>query len=295
LTAGIDLHTGNLAFALSVDMNSWTVEEVYAALGGEPDTDPFPADRYPTPGGSSHQPKYLVYPPDVSRLFALRNTSAPSIRVIDFGESFFLPFTGQAVPGTPRTFAAPELLLDLPADVSQSIDIWALGCCIYELLARRSFFLSTNIMHMFPSYIADIVVVLGGEKAIPRRFWDAFRKSHANKHLEKTNRRDFDQRIKFMREKSYATVPLQSADEEEMREVMRKVLCKALVIEPANRADAAAIVAMMPAAWDTMESGCKDDIYEASNLPPTTLVPENSDNRELAKPKEWPGEALLQE
>jgi serine/threonine protein kinase len=289
LTAGIDLHTGNLAFALSVDINSWTVEEVHAALGGEPDTDPFPADRYPsaasvTPGGSSHQPKYLVYPPDVSRLFALCNTSAPSIRVIDFGESFFLPFTGQAVPGTPMHFAAPELLLDLPADVSQSIDIWALGCCTYELLGCNSFFFG-SIMHMFPSYIADIVVVLGGEKAIPRRFWDAFRKSGANKHLEKTNRRDFDQRIKSMREKPYAaTVPLQSADEEEMREVMRKVLCKALVIEPANRADAAAIVAMMPAAWDTMESGCKDDVYEVSNLPPTTLVLEDLDNRE---PKEW--------
>jgi hypothetical protein len=79
-----------------------------------------------------------------------------------------------------------------------------------------------------------------------------------------------------------ATVPLHSADEE----MMRKVLCKALVIEPANRADAAAIVAMMPAAWDTMESGCKDNVYEASNLPPTTLVSENSENGELAKPKE---------
>jgi serine/threonine protein kinase len=177
LLAYIDLHLGNLAFALSVDINSWTVEEIYAALGGEPDTVPFPAAHSVasvTPGGSSHQPKYLVYPPEVFRLFALCNTSAPSIRIIDFSESFLLPFIDQAVSGTPRDFAAPELLFNLPADVSQSFDIWALGCCIYELLGCYGFFASTTLFDLLPSYIADIVVVLEGEKAIPKRFWDAF-------------------------------------------------------------------------------------------------------------------------
>ena len=43
LTAGIDFHTSNLLFALSVDIDSWTVQELYAALGGEPVTVPFSA------------------------------------------------------------------------------------------------------------------------------------------------------------------------------------------------------------------------------------------------------------
>ena len=41
--ARIDFHTSNLLFALSVDIDSWTVEELYAALGGEPITVPFSA------------------------------------------------------------------------------------------------------------------------------------------------------------------------------------------------------------------------------------------------------------
>ena len=43
LTAGIDFHTSNLLFALSVHIGSWTVQELYAALGGEPVTVPFSA------------------------------------------------------------------------------------------------------------------------------------------------------------------------------------------------------------------------------------------------------------
>jgi serine/threonine-protein kinase SRPK3 len=124
LTGGstTDVHTGNVAFALSVDIHSWTVEEVYAALGGEPSKVPFhEALRMSTsklpPTDSPHQPKYLVGTPHVPRLWELCSSSSqpPSIRIIDFTESFRIPFTPelQRLPGTPRDFAAPELLLNL--------------------------------------------------------------------------------------------------------------------------------------------------------------------------------------
>ena len=52
----IDLHPGNLAFALTVDTNSWTVEQLYEALGGKPVKIPFdkaltrlPWARFSTP------------------------------------------------------------------------------------------------------------------------------------------------------------------------------------------------------------------------------------------------------
>jgi hypothetical protein len=185
LTAAADLHLGNLAFALSVDMNSWSVEDVYAALGGEPIMVPFsaaldgvsvPLDRASasldgvstSPGGSPHHPKYLICPPDVPRLLDLCNVSAPSIRVLDFGEAFFRPvFSRQPVPGTPMEFGAPEVLLNLPAEVSESIDIWALGCCIYQLLGNGGIF--GCMWDSLPSYLADIVIGLGGEQAVPAR------------------------------------------------------------------------------------------------------------------------------
>jgi serine/threonine protein kinase len=206
------------------------------------------------------------------------------IRVIDFTESFLLPFSGQAIPGTPMEFAAPELLLNLPADVTENIDIWALGCCICHLLGCSGFFVS--LWDSLPLFLADVVGVLGGEKAIPERFRNAFSESGAIARLDYKCRLDWDSRIKLMRgdpeKDDQVVVPLSTEDEK----VLGKVLGNALVFEPANRATAAAIVAMMPAAWDTVESSCKDNGYEASNLVPTTLVLGNLEIWELAKPLE---------
>jgi serine/threonine-protein kinase SRPK3 len=182
-----DLHLGNLAFALSVDMTLWTVDQVYAALGGEPIAVPFSdaLDVESTSGGTpSHQPKYLIRPPSVETFFALCNSSAPSIRVIDFGQSFHLPFPGNTIPGTPLPFAAPELLLNQPTAVSEGIDIWALGCTIYELLGSCSLF--GTFWQTIPFHLADVLNALGGEKSIPEMFCNAFSKSGALSALERT-------------------------------------------------------------------------------------------------------------
>jgi hypothetical protein len=112
-------------------------------------------------------------------------------------------------------------------------------------------------------------------------FWDAFCESKAFDERQNIGNLDWDGRMNFLPglpEVDNCAVRLSTAD----IEVANKVLGKTLVIEPANRAVAAEIVAMMPAAWDTMESGSEDNVADASNLPPTTLVPENPVNRELS-------------
>jgi serine/threonine protein kinase len=293
LTLGIDLHLRNMAFPLSVDINSWTVEEVYAALGGEPYTIPFSdalGDASAHPRGSSHHPKHLVYPPTVPQLFALCNSSTPSIRIIDLSESFELLLSGQVLPGTPMEFAAPELLLNLPGEVSQSIGLWALGCCIFQFLSYSSLF--CDLFGSLPFLIADIVAVVGGEKAIPERFRDAVRNSGALKYLGKaTLRSGLDGRIKNMRgnvddgeedeeddeddqdtedeeDEEYDEIcPLDAVD----GEVMLRVLRKMLVFDPCNRAAASTTVAIMSAAWNIHQCGC-------AQLPDED--PETSEKRE---------------
>ena len=138
-------------------IDSWTVQELYAALGGEPITVPFSAAlgfhsvpvEVPT-----HPPKYLVCTPPTSKLWALCSGSVQSIRVIDFGVPFSLPFSGQELPGTPRQFAAPELLLELSSHITEAVDVWALGNAIFELLGSGEVFGDLGVL---PDQIAEIV------------------------------------------------------------------------------------------------------------------------------------------
>jgi hypothetical protein len=90
----------------------------------------------------------------------------------------------------------------------------------------------------------------------------------------KFHRADLEVRIKNLRgdpQLDDDVNPLDTADEE----VIRKVLAKAIIIDPANRADAKAIVALMPATWDTMEAGAQDIVDQVSILPTTLPVPNN--------------------
>ena len=286
MTAGIDFHTSNLLFALSVDIDSWTVQELYAALGGEPITVPFSQAlgyhsipvEVPT-----HPPKYLVCTPPVGKLWALCSGSAQSIRVIGFGESFSLPFSGQELPGTPQKFAAPELLLNLPSHLTEAIDIWALGNTVYELLCLGQLF--CDLEHR-PDFIGDLVVMLGGKEAMPESFWNACCELGVLKYLDKPWL-DWDGRIKMGGG---------GALKKDVEEVMRRVLGVSTVIDPAHRAKAQAIVEMMPDAWETMEiisndedsiqplSSDEDSIQAYSNDEEKTIQPLSNDEEETIQP-----------
>ncbi|KAF8249422.1 hypothetical protein K440DRAFT_621455 [Wilcoxina mikolae CBS 423.85] len=91
----LDLHTGNTVFALTVNIQTSSVEEVYEALGGEPVKVSLHKaiesmnGRRPLESVSSHQPKYLVCPPwfhvsescaiPLHRAFAWSTLTSPSM------------------------------------------------------------------------------------------------------------------------------------------------------------------------------------------------------------------------
>jgi serine/threonine protein kinase len=243
-------------FALTVDIHRWSVEEVYAALG-----DPITVSmddalqsvfcRAPhSEPESPHQPQYLVYPPLVSRFWALCSSSPSNIRLIDFTESFPVPFSPSAengrLPGTPRSVAAPELLLKLPSEVTPAIDVWALGCVIYRLVSADVPF--DGVDDPLGDCLADIMLSLGGEMNIPGRFMDAFRESGAMISAQKPGRHDLDWDEKFTMSREDRGIALGKEDEA----VLRKVISTAFVIDPGARASAAEILALLLQGWQNM-------------------------------------------
>jgi hypothetical protein len=251
----VDLHSGNLLFALTVDIHEWSVEEVYAALGHPVKMSIQDALHYecgnhpPDAPVSAHQPQYLVYPPSVSRFWALCS-SAPTIRIIDFTESFPVPCAADAehrrLPGTPRSVAAPEILLNLSSKVTMAIDVWALGCVIYGLLAQAHPF--SEVPGPLGDYMGAIMVALGGENNMPETFREAFRASGAMRSAEKPGRHDLDWDQKIARTREHPAISLSNEDEL----VLRKVITSAFVIEPGDRASAAEILAMLHQGWPDM-------------------------------------------
>jgi serine/threonine protein kinase len=188
LTVSIDLQPNNIAFTLP-DLNSWTVDGIYEVLGK-----PLQVPRHEMPYGpicefegcedghsqspTSHScrlPRHLVEPPAVSDLWGLctaASHSLPSIRILDFTESFQTPFhPDYHLPGTPICFAAPELLLSFPSEITTSIDIWAFACIAYQLFVKQELF--QCIFGTRSEHLAYMIVVLGGKDRMPEQaFWE---------------------------------------------------------------------------------------------------------------------------
>ncbi|KAK1770520.1 kinase-like domain-containing protein [Phialemonium atrogriseum] len=113
-------------------------EEQVLSLLGEPETTDvhIRTDSRPTPE-MPYAPKYLVYPPDFGDVYL--SVISRRTQVIDFGQSFD---TSQRPPpaafGIPANYAAPEVVLD--SSGSTPMDLWSLGCTLYEIrLGRRLF------------------------------------------------------------------------------------------------------------------------------------------------------------
>lgn len=93
-------------------------------------------DSHPTPE-IPYAPKYLVYPLDFKNVDL--SAILPHTHVIDFGQSF--DTSQRPLPGTfgiPVNYAAPEVALNKSG--SMAMDLWSLGCTIFEIrLGRRLF------------------------------------------------------------------------------------------------------------------------------------------------------------
>ncbi|KAI0531648.1 kinase-like domain-containing protein [Xylaria digitata] len=81
-----------------------------------------------------HVPSYIVRPTPFRAKEVLQSLQAPIVKIIDFGESF-LPNQAPATLRTPLVVRAPEVLFDDP--ISRRVDLWSLGCLIFELFTGQ--------------------------------------------------------------------------------------------------------------------------------------------------------------
>ena len=247
-----------MAFALTVDTNSWTVEQLYEALGGKPIKisldEALDFYRLDSLDDESHTPKYFVVPPSLCYLWALCTTSEPSIRLIDLSESFRLPFDPetQYFPDPPWEFAAPELLLGLSGEVSLSIDIWALGCTIYSLLGDGSPIYSE--FRYISYFLARILIFTGGKDFMPERFWNAFSENPDVGYAEERIRKnlshilDWDWGLRPHDPEFNGDADIVPFEAEDYK-VLKAVIAAALVVDPADRAPAGRILEIMREGW----------------------------------------------
>lgn len=86
---------------------------------------------------SESSPRYLIIPPDASRLSDEYLTD--EICVIDFGEYYPIA-SPPADLGIPENYLPPEVLLNQENAISQACDIWALGCTLFEIRKQLALF-----------------------------------------------------------------------------------------------------------------------------------------------------------
>ncbi|KAI5247945.1 kinase-like protein [Aureobasidium subglaciale] len=123
-----DLHTGNIAFA-DHELSLLSEQELSKKLG------PPKIGQVTRSDGSllgREVPDYLVWSARLPTTDL--EIAKASIKLIDFGESFFLNNRTKTLH-TPLAMRAPELLFD--DDYDLSVDSWALGCTMFELIVGQ--------------------------------------------------------------------------------------------------------------------------------------------------------------
>jgi serine/threonine-protein kinase SRPK3 len=125
----LDLTSSNILFEIK-NFDGWTEHEVYQYLG-----EPRRATLRLLSGAPAgpQGPVKVVEAVQYSDIGEKQLTG--NVRIIDFGESFFLSKPPPGFLGTPAGYFAPEMLFGWSA--SAASDVWALGCLIFEVHASR--------------------------------------------------------------------------------------------------------------------------------------------------------------
>lgn len=106
-----------------------------------------------------------------------------NVRIIDFGEAFFIKAPPAGFLGTPAAYFAPEMLFGMSA--SAASDVWALGCVIFELLASRP--LIYVFFQRLDEALAEVVHTLG---PLPRVWQHSYNDGSLEKRDPKPGQND---------------------------------------------------------------------------------------------------------
>ena len=164
-----------------------------------------------------------------------------SIRIVDFGESFF---STKCIPRdlhTPVCFAAPEVLFR--DHVGPPSDIWALACLLYNVFGNST---------LFESYDRDRDEVLGEMARIlgrfPNRWWDQWAK-RADYFAEDVTGHDGDKTTSVVdiqtRLQGIPRDTLVGLEPEEIA-AFERILLGMLRFEPDERMSAKEVVQLLP-------------------------------------------------
>ncbi|KAI0906922.1 kinase-like domain-containing protein [Ustulina deusta] len=156
-----DIHARNIALVMP-HVDSLNEQEFMDALG-QPETGPM--QRTDGAALEIHVPSYIVEPTSFKVKEVLQSLRAPVIKIIDFGESF-LPNQAPATLHTPLVVRAPEALFGDPID--HRVDLWSLGCLIFELFTGQPPFDSIMIR---PAILISQMIRFSTDK-LPDR-WEA--------------------------------------------------------------------------------------------------------------------------
>jgi serine/threonine protein kinase len=92
------------------------------------------------------------------------------IKISDFGEAFFDKEERQTLH-TPILLLPPELFFH--KRLGPTIDVWTLGCTLYEILGERHLF--EGFMPDQDHVIAEMISTLG---MLPRQWWNKWQKKY---------------------------------------------------------------------------------------------------------------------
>lgn len=161
LTRNIDFRPSNILLRLH-GLDRLEDADVLSMTGQPETTDiNIRKDNHPTPN-IPFAPRYLVYPLDFDGVGLELHA-----QVIDLGQSFE---TTQGQPrtsfGIPANYGAPEVILDTVG--SKSMDLWSLGCTLYEMRTGQTLFDIFQLGRLYKgNYVDEISSLLGP----PPRSW----------------------------------------------------------------------------------------------------------------------------
>ncbi|KAF1351893.1 kinase-like domain-containing protein [Delphinella strobiligena] len=159
-----DLHTGNVVFELP-SLDSMSEEDLMKKMT-VPETGP--VTRSDGQELTAEVPRYLVWP---TSLPANAPAAYDKIKIIDFGESF-QPEDRPQTLYTPLVVRAPEVIFGDQWD--HRVDLWSLGCMIFELVAGQPPF--DSIMTSRSILISQMIDPVGALPALWQSKWASMNK-----------------------------------------------------------------------------------------------------------------------